>query len=126
MKMFNHGFTFSGHPVGCSAGYVTLKEIESRKPIMPEFELRLEGTEEHRQIGCMGAIDFETPKQSLTFIKKMRERGYIMEDGSENTTTAVYCLPYIMNRSDYELSIGNMQAVNRLNSRLYCLSFCKL
>ena len=111
IKMFNHGFTFSGHPVGCSAGFATLNELENRNPIIPDFDLRLENVKEHRQIGCMGAIDFETPKQSLTFIKKMRERGYIMEDGSENTTTAVYCLPYIMTRSDYELFVGNMQAV---------------
>ena len=111
IKMFNHGFTFSGHPVGCSAGFATLNELENRNPIIPDFDLRLENVKEHRQIGCMGAIDFETPKQSLTFIKKMKERGYIMEDGSENTTTAVYCLPYIMTRSDYELFVGNMQAV---------------
>ena len=48
-----------------------------------------------RQFGCMGAIDFETPKQSLTFIKRMRKSGYILEDGSENVSTAVFCLPLI-------------------------------
>ena len=48
----------------------------------------------------MGAIDFETPKQSLTFIKKMREAGYILEDGSENVSTAVFCLPYIFKDHD--------------------------
>ena len=111
MKMFNHGFTFSGHPVGSAAALATLSEIENKRPIIPEFELRLKGTKEHRQIGCMGGIDFETSKQSLTFIKKMRERGYVMEDGSENITTAVYCLPYIMTRGDYELFVENMQAV---------------
>ena len=53
-----------------------------------------------RQYGCMGAIDFETPKQSLTFIKKMREAGYILEDGSENVSTAVFCLPFIFKDHD--------------------------
>ena len=48
-----------------------------------------------RQYGCMGAIDFETPKQSLTIIKKKREAGYILEDGTENVSTAVFCLPFI-------------------------------
>ena len=48
----------------------------------------------------MGAIDFETPKQSLTFIKKMREAGYILEDGSENISTAVFCLPFIFKDHD--------------------------
>ena len=43
-----------------------------------------------RQYGNMGAIDFETPKQSLTFIKKMREAGYILEDGSENVSTTYF------------------------------------
>ena len=53
-----------------------------------------------RQQGCMGAIDFDTPKQSLTFIKKMREKGYILEDGSENVSTAVFCLPFIFKEHD--------------------------
>ena len=47
-------------------------------------------------------IDFETPKQSLTFIKKMRER-YILEDASENVSTAVFCLPFIFQEhNDFE------------------------
>jgi hypothetical protein len=51
----------------------------------------------------MGAIDFETPKQSLTFIKNMREQGFILEDGSENVSTAVFCLPYIISDDDFDL-----------------------
>ena len=58
-----------------------------------------------RQYGNMGAIDFETPKQSLTFIKKMREAGYILEDGSENVSTAVFCLPFIF--KDHDLFESN-------------------
>ena len=111
-KMFNHGFTFSGHPVGSSAGFVMLKELEQRNEWLlnhDRFSIRLENVKEHRQIGCMGAIDFETPKQSLTFIKKMRERGYILEDGSENMTTAVYCLPYIMTQEDYHKFMENIK-----------------
>jgi|TARA_B110000858_G_scaffold123962_1_gene141395 putrescine aminotransferase len=110
-KFFNHGFTFSGHPVGCAAALATLKELEKTSTI--SFDLKLKYVKKHRQIGCMGAIDFETTRESLKFIKKMRERGYIMEDGSENTTTAVYCLPYIITREDYVLFIENMQeAIN--------------
>lgn len=89
VKMFNHGFTYSGHPIGCAVALETLKEID---------KLDLEHKQINgitRQYGCMGAIDFETPRQSLTFIKKMRELGYILEDGSENVSTAVFCLPYI-------------------------------
>ena len=89
VKMFNHGFTYSGHPVGCAAALETIREID---------KLDLEHKQINgitRQYGCMGAIDFETPRQSLTFIKKMREKGYILEDGSENVSTAVFCLPYI-------------------------------
>ena len=89
VKMFNHGFTYSGHPVGCAAALETIREID---------KLDLEHKQINgitRQYGCMGAIDFETPRQSLTFIKKMREKGYILEDGSENVSTAVFCLPYV-------------------------------
>jgi putrescine aminotransferase len=95
VKMFNHGFTYSGHPVGCAAALETIKEIDK----LDLKHKQIKGAT--RQFGCMGAIDFETPKQSLTFIKKMREKGYILEDGSENISTAVFCLPYIFN--DHEL-----------------------
>ena len=97
IKMFNHGFTYSGHPVGCAAALETLKELD-------KIELNHKQTElATRQFGCMGAIDFETPKQSLTFIKKMREQGFILEDGSENVSTAVFCLPYIISDDDFDL-----------------------
>ena len=97
IKMFNHGFTNSGHPVGCAAALETLKEIDKLELNHKQTDLAT------RQFGCMGAIDFETPKQSLTFIKNMRERGFILEDGSENVNTAVFCLPYIINDNDFDL-----------------------
>ncbi len=95
VKMFNHGFTYSGHPVGCAAALEVLKEIDK----LDLKHKQIKGAT--RQFGNMGAIDFETPKQSLTFIKKMREIGYILEDGSENVSTAVFCLPFIF--KDHEL-----------------------
>jgi len=94
IKMFNHGFTYSGHPVGCAAALETLKEIDK----LDLKHRQIKGVT--RQFGNMGAIDFETPKQSLTFIKKMREAGYILEDGSENVSTAVFCLPFIFKEHD--------------------------
>ena len=94
VKMFNHGFTYSGHPVGCAAALETLKEIDK----LDLEHKQIKGVT--RQFGNMGAIDFETPKQSLTFIKKMREAGYILEDGSENVSTAVFCLPFIFKDHD--------------------------
>ena len=94
VKMFNHGFTYSGHPVGCAAALETLKEIDK----LDLEHRKIKGVT--RQFGNMGAIDFETPKQSLTFIKKMREAGYILEDGSENVSTAVFCLPFIFKDHD--------------------------
>jgi hypothetical protein len=54
-----------------------------------------------RQIGCMGAIDFNSSKRSLKFLKDMLNDGYILEYGSENINTIVYCLPYIMKENDY-------------------------
>tara|TARA_B100000902_G_scaffold218590_1_gene207709 strand:+ start:1073 stop:2161 length:1089 start_codon:yes stop_codon:yes gene_type:complete len=94
IKMFNHGFTYSGHPVGCAAALETLKELDK----IDLNHKQIDGVT--RQYGCMGAIDFESPKQSLTFIKNMREAGYILEDGSENVSTAVFCLPYIFKDHD--------------------------
>ena len=97
VKMFNHDFTYSGHPVGCAAALETLKEIDNRHEWLLDHK-KIKGAT--RQYGCMGAIDFETPKQSLTFIKKMRKLGYILEDGSENVSTAVFCLPFIFKDHD--------------------------
>ena len=100
VKMFNHGFTYSGHPVGCAAALETIREIDK----LDLEHIQIKGAT--RQFGCMGAIDFETPKQSLTFIKKMREIGYILEDGSENVSTAVFCLPYIFkDHTEFEEAI---------------------
>jgi len=89
IKMFNHGFTYSGHPIGSAVALETLNQI--KKTNLDHIQIK----SATRQYGCMGAIDFETSKQSLTFIKKMRKEGYILEDGSENITTAVFCLPFI-------------------------------
>ena len=75
--------------MGCAAGLETLKELDKLELNHVQIKTAT------RQTGCMGTIDFETPKQSLTFIKKMREQGYILEDGSENVSTAVFCLPFI-------------------------------
>ena len=94
VRMFNHGFTYSGHPMGCAAALETLKEIDK----LDLEHKQIKGVT--RQFGNMGAIDFETPKQSLTFIKRMREAGYILEDGSENVSTAVFCLPFIFKDHD--------------------------
>ena len=94
VRMFNHGFTYSGHPIGCAAALETLKEIDK----LDLKHKQIKGVT--RQYGCMGAIDFETPKQSLTLIKRMREAGYIMEDGAENVSTAVFCLPFIFKDHD--------------------------
>ena len=49
----------------------------------------------------MGAIDFNSSKRSLKFLKDMLNDGYILEYGSENINTIVYCLPYIMKENDY-------------------------
>jgi len=36
----------------------------------------------------------------------MREAGYILEDGSENVSTAVFCLPYIFkDHTEFEEAI---------------------
>ena len=55
VKMFNHGFTYSGHHVGLNTE--VLKEIDRRSEWLLEHK-QINGAT--RQYGNIGAIDFET------------------------------------------------------------------
>ena len=100
IKFFNHGFTYSGHPIGCAVALKVLQILSNTSLFNhKKFSKNKNIT---RQVGCMGAIDFDSSKKSLKFLKDMLNDGYILEYGSENLNTIVYCLPYIMNKTDYE------------------------
>ena len=43
IKMFNHGFTYSGHPIGCAAALETLKELEVENKGQSETLENMEG-----------------------------------------------------------------------------------
>jgi acetylornithine/N-succinyldiaminopimelate aminotransferase len=100
IKFFNHGFTYSGHPIGCAVALKVLQLLLSNKSLFNHNKF-FKSKDITRQIGCMGAIDFNSSKRSLKFLKDMLTDGYILEYGSENINTIVYCLPYIMEKNDY-------------------------
>jgi len=100
IKFFNHGFTYSGHPIGCAVALKVLQILDNNKSLINHNKF-FKSENITRQIGCMGAIDFDSSKRSLKFLKDMLDDGYILEYGSENINTIVYCLPYIMKEENY-------------------------
>lgn len=100
IKFFNHGFTYSGHPIGCAVALKVLQILDNNKSLINHNKF-FKSENITRQIGCMGAIDFDSSKRSLKFLKDMLDDGYVLEYGSENINTIVYCLPYIMKEEDY-------------------------
>lgn len=113
LKFFNHGFTFSGHPVGSAAGLAVINELEKINLSHKRFDKKIthERVKDHRIVGCMGSIEFYKKTDSLRFVKKIRERGYMIENASENLNSVVYCLPYILSDNDFECFIQNSKDI---------------
>jgi adenosylmethionine-8-amino-7-oxononanoate aminotransferase len=107
IKFFNHGFTYSGHPIGCAVALKVLQILSNTS--LFNHKKFLKNKNITRQVGCMGAIDFESSKKSLKFLKDMLNEGYILEYGSENLNTIVYCLPYIMNETEYNNFLNTVE-----------------
>jgi adenosylmethionine-8-amino-7-oxononanoate aminotransferase len=103
LKFFNHGYTFSGHPVGSAAGLAMIKELKKINIDYSKFNKKItnDKIKEHRIAGCMGAIEFYKKTDSLRFVNMIRNNGYIVENASENLNSVVYCLPYIMTTHDF-------------------------
>ena len=112
IRFFNHGFTYSGHPIGCAVALKVLQILLNNKSLLNHNKF-FKSENITRQIGCMGAIDFNSSKRAFKFLKDMLDDGYILEYGSENINTIVYCLPYIMKEKDYN------NFLNTINKNLY-------
>lgn len=113
LKFFNHGFTFSGHPVGSAAGLAMLDELANVNIGHSRFNTLISDSKikEHRIAGCMGAIEFYKKTDSLRFVNKIRDRGYVVENASENINSVVYCLPYIMTDHDFNSFINTSKDI---------------
>jgi|TARA_B110000908_G_scaffold47914_1_gene58497 adenosylmethionine-8-amino-7-oxononanoate aminotransferase len=110
IKFFNHGFTFSGHPIGSAVGLAMLEHCKEGFD-HSRLQLSIDDTTivEHRQQGCMGAIEFERRTRSMKFVRVMRSKGYMLEDASENINSVVYCIPYIMSDIDYRAFLDTIK-----------------
>lgn len=113
IKFFNHGFTFSGHPVGSAAGLAMLNELENYDFNFKKFNKKINSSKvkEHRIVGCMGAIEFIKRTDALRFVKKMRQKNYIIESASENLNSVCYCLPYIMTEQEFDKFINTAEGL---------------
>lgn len=101
IKFFNHGFTFSGHPVGSAAGIAMLEEVKLLDHSRFQKKIIHEKIKEHRIVGCMGAMEFFKKTDAIRFKKNMKKNGYIVEEASENINSVCYCLPYIFDSSEF-------------------------
>jgi putrescine aminotransferase len=95
---FNHGYTYSGHPV-CAAAALANIEIMQRERVVeeagntraPHFQQRLEKLAAHpfvgqtRGVGMLGAIQLSPDKSSNAGFKKEGDTGVVCRDiASEN------------------------------------------
>jgi acetylornithine aminotransferase len=111
VKFFNHGFTFSGHPVGSAAGLAMLKELKSFNHNKFNKILQHNKIYEHRIVGCMGAIEFNKKTDAIRFKKTMKLNGYILEEASENSNSICYCLPYIFSEENFKEFFNTMEQI---------------
>tara|TARA_B110000503_G_C7171071_1_gene424302 strand:+ start:512 stop:1642 length:1131 start_codon:yes stop_codon:yes gene_type:complete len=113
LKFFNHGFTFSGHPVGSAAGLAMLDELNHSNMSHKRFDRKIvhNSIKEHRVVGCMGAIEFYKKTDSLRFTNKIRNKGYMVEAASENLNSVVYCLPYIFTDLKFKDFIETIESI---------------
>ena len=111
IKFFNHGFTFSGHPVGSAAGLALLDELTTFDHSTFNKTIVHEKIKEHRIVGCMGAVEFNKKTDAIRFKRDMRAQGYILEEASENINSVCYCLPYIFDNDDFAKFINCIESV---------------
>jgi adenosylmethionine-8-amino-7-oxononanoate aminotransferase len=113
IKFFNHGFTFSGHPIGSAVGLEVINQLSSMNLDHSRFKRTITHNKviEHRVQGCMGAIEFSSKSKAFKFVKSMREQGYMIESASENLNSIVYCLPYIFTDLDFENFIKTSESI---------------
>lgn len=113
IKFFNHGFTFSGHPIGSAVGLEMINQLKKSNLNHDRFNKPIKSNKiiKHRIVGCMGSIEFSSKSKSLKFVNLMRKNKYILETASENLNSVVYCLPYIMNNDDFYKFIETAESI---------------
>ena len=90
---FSHGFTYSGHPVGCAVAMENLKIIQEEKLIIkvaketgPYLKKRLNELKnfqivgEVRNVGMLGAIELIENKEKRKFFPKSKKVGETCRD----------------------------------------------
>ena len=118
----HHGFTYSGHPVACTAALANLDILAGEKLIQrvaklePYFADKLEALRRHpivgdvRHVGMMGAVELvrdRSTKESFSAAeavpKRVRDaclaRGVILRASPENVSI---CPPFVIKRKDLD------------------------
>jgi len=95
--VFGHGYTYSGHPLGCAIALETLKIYEERnivghvRDVAPAFQRGLQQFDGHpivgdvRGVGLIGAIELaESPKARKPFDAKRGVGAYLVRRAQEH------------------------------------------
>ena len=95
--VFGHGYTYSGHPLGCAIALETLKIYEERnivghvRDVAPAFQRGLQQFDGHpivgdvRGVGLIGAIELaESPKARKAFDAKRGVGAYLVRRAQEH------------------------------------------
>ena len=115
---FNHGFTFSGHPVAAAVALRTLELYEERDlvawvkhlaPIFERglFELAAEAAVHHvRSVGLLGGIELARPA-AAELTRRCEENGLLVR--ALGADTIALCPPLVIDEVELELLFGRLR-----------------
>ncbi len=120
VRWFNHGYTFSSHPVGAAACLETLRLMES---ILPESqqvigffkdEIQKVSHSRLRHIrvqNCMGALVFDRGVSCTELEELAWLNGIIVRGGSGDPNVICFCLPITSSREEIVHFVSALQNI---------------
>ena len=127
---FNHGYTYSGHPVAAAVAIANIKILRDEKiiervkeDIAPYFQQQIRTLVEHslvgevRGVGLLGAFELVQAKEPLQFFENKDEAGAIVRDLCiENNlvmravgSTMILCPPLVITREQIDELVNKVR-----------------
>ena len=111
-----HTSTFLGHPVGCAMALAQIGEIRKRK--LPERSAQLgtglltqlQAIGNARGLGLMAGIELESGEQTMSVVKKMLKRGYIVLPEGERGEVVPFTPPLTITAAQLESAVKALHA----------------
>lgn len=116
IKWFNHGYTFSSHPLAAAASIATLKVLNGVLPELnfDELHKKLDSLEHPdllkvRKVSNMGALVFKDGFSCGQIEALGWQEGIILRSGSGQSNVLCFCLPLVTTPSEIDFFIEKLQ-----------------